>query len=408
MKSILFYSHFYPPEVGAAPTRIKYFVDVLKEKGYNVKVITPKPNYPLGKIFQGFESKFIIKDKKENILYLPIFFVNSHSPVGRLFSYLTYFIFSFLYLLFSDYKPDIVISSSPPIFTSLAALFYSRIKRSKFIFDIRDIWPDIGIQLGILKNRLWIKGLTKIEKSLLTKSDNIIVTAKGDKKNIDSKIKDSKKCEIIFNGADTEIFKPNNEVEKKEIRKKYNLPLDRKIIVYFGSYNYGMNDIDILGEFLVNDKVVNKDIHFLSIGSGDNLSSLLNKIEKKISFTSFESLTMFEVAELISVCDLSIIPRKEIKEDTGGNIPVKCFESWAAGVPVLLSNIEDSEISMIFNECKAGLLVKPNDVDELVKGFSLLINSDDEISLKGRQYVVEKFDRKKQSAKLSRIISELQ
>lgn len=402
---ILFYSHFYPPEVGAAPTRIKYFVDALCKKGSDVKIIAPKPNYPLGKIFDGFNKKLIVKNEIENVTYLPIYSVSSHSPIGRLFSYLSYFLTSFFYLLFNSYKPDVVISSSPPIFTSLAALFYSKIKRSKFIFDVRDIWPDIGIQLGILNNRFFIYGLTKIEKYLLNNADKIIVTAKGDKDNISAKINNAEKCEIIFNGADTEIFKPINETEKIDVRKNYHLPLNKKILIYFGSYNYGMNDIDVLGEFLIHEKVISNNIHFLSIGSGDNLNNLLKKIDNKILFTSIKSLEMNELAKLLAASDISIIPRKNIKEDTGGNIPVKCFESWAAGIPVLLSNIEDAEIAEIFDKCNAGALVKTNDVDALIDGLNEILNKDLEILKKeGREFVIENFDRKKQSLKLAELL----
>ena len=405
---ILFYSHFFPPETGAASVRANYFVKTLKDAGHEVFVVAPKPNYPLSRIFDGFTEKYIIKDKSNNIVYLPIWGVSSHSPIGRLFSYISYFIFSFFYMLFNSFNPDVVISSSPPIFTSLAALIYAKIKKSKFIFDVRDVWPDIGIQLGILKNKYFIKGLSLIEKYILKNSDKIIVTANGDKENIIDKIGDSKKCEIIFNGADTDIFKPISEPEKIDIRKKYDLPLDKKILVYFGSYNHGMNDIEILGEFLVNEKVISNNFHFLSIGSGDNLNNLLQKIDNKISFTSIKSLEMNKLSKLLAASDISIIPRKNIDVDTGGNIPVKCFESWAAGIPVLLSNIEDAEVTDIFNKCNAGILVETNNVNALVAGLDLIFIKDmKQLSNEGRQFVIDNFDRKKQSSKLAELIDEM-
>ena len=402
---ILLYSHFYKPETGAASVRADYFVKALRSAGHEVLIVSPKPNYPLGKIFDGFNKKIIVKNENENIINLPILFVSSRSAVGRLFSYLSYFKFSLIYLLFKNYKPDVVISSSPPIFTSLAALIYSKIKGSKFIFDIRDVWPDIGVELGILTNRFSIKGLSKIEKYLLKNSNKIIVTAEGDKQNIISKINDSAKCEIIYNGADTEIFRPVSEIEKERIRNKYDVPIDKKIIIYFGSYNHGMNDIEILGDFLIHEKFTKKNIHFLSIGSGDNLENLIKKIEGKISYTSILSLPMEEVAELVAASDISIIPRKNIKKDTGGNIPVKCFESWASGIPVLLSNIEDAEVSEIFKECGSGILVDTDSAELLINGLDDLLNRDlKELGYLGMNYVIDNFDRRKQSKKLVEII----
>jgi len=402
---VLFYSHFFPPETGAASVRANYFAKTLKEAGHKVLVIAPKPNYPLSRIFDGYNKKFIVKDKQKNVVYLPILAVSSHSPFGRLISYLSYSLFSFFYLLFNSYRPDIVISSSPPIFTSFAALIYSKIKRSQFIFDIRDVWPDIGVELGILKSKIFIAGLKKIEKNLLNNSSKIIVTANGDKHNILSKVNDQNKCEIIFNGADTEIFKPISEDEKKIIRNKNDIPINKKVVIYFGSYNHGMNDINMLGKFLRDEKVAKQNIHFLSIGSGDNLQNLLKNIKSNITYTSFESLPMEEVAVLIAASDISIIPRKNLQNDTGGNIPVKCFESWAAGIPVLLSNIQDAEITNIFNRCNSGVLVEPNDIKALIDGLYRIINQDpDNIKLNARNFVIENFDRKKQSKKLLRII----
>ncbi|RMG79278.1 MAG: glycosyltransferase WbuB, partial [Bacteroidetes bacterium] len=118
---ILFYSHFYFPEVGAGSIRTQYFVKALKEEGHEVKVVTPKPNYPAGKKYSGFE-KCCKHDKEKNIVYLPIFMPKKHSLLGRGFTYLSYFFTSFFYVLFDSFKPDIIITSSPPITTTLAAV----------------------------------------------------------------------------------------------------------------------------------------------------------------------------------------------------------------------------------------------------------------------------------------------
>ena len=116
-------------------------------------------------------------------------------------------------------------------------------------------------------------------------------------------------------------------------------------MIYFGSDNYGINDIEILADFLIN------------------------------------------------------------KKDTGGNIPVKCFESWASGIPVLLSNIEDAEVSEIFKKCGSGILVDSDNVEALVNGLDDLLSKDlKELGIIGRNYVIENFDRRKQSRKLIKTI----
>jgi glycosyltransferase involved in cell wall biosynthesis len=405
---ILIYSHFYHPEVGAASLRMQYFVKAIEQDANEIRIIAPLPNYPKGKIYKGF-SKFFDRNVKKNIIYLPLYIPKKHSVLKRGVSYLSYLFSSFFYTLFSTFKPDIVIASSPPISTALGAAFISKIKRSKFILDLRDIWPDIGIELGLLKRKSIISMLTKIERFILNSASTVLVTAKGDKRNIEKKGVAENKIKVIYNGADTETFKPVNEDEKNNIRKKYNIPLNRIVLIYFGSFNYGMNDIEILGNTLSKLTHKKEKIFFIAIGDGDNLEEFINNINNTIEYKHISSLDTEEIAEILSTSDLSLIPRKKIQNDTGGNTPVKIFESWAAGIPVLLSVNFESEAAKIFNECNAGVLVEPGNEDEFLQALEKLI---DDPNLKnlgdaGRSFVLENYNRTKQTEKLRLIIEDI-
>ena len=104
-----------------------------------------------------------------------------------------------------------------------------------------------------------------------------------------------------------------------------------------------------------------------------------------------------------------MIPRKGLKEDTGGNTPVKCFESWAAGVPVLLSALKNSEIARVFDECNGGLKVKPSDSEEYMNGLVSLLNEPQlkELGRKGRNYVLGKYDRSHLAKRIVNIVEEV-
>jgi len=405
---ILIYTHFYYPEVGAASLRMQYFVKTLEDDTNEIRIITPLPNYPQGKIYRGF-SKFYKKNEEKNIIHLPIYLPKKHSVLKRGVSYLSYLFSSFFYTLFSTFKPDIVIASSPPISTALGAALISKIKRSKFILDLRDIWPDIGIELGLLKRKSIISMLTKIERFILNSASTVLVTAKGDKRNIQTKGVAESKIKVIYNGADTETFKPMNEDEKNNIRKKYNIPLNRIVLIYFGSFNYGMNDIETLGNTLSKLKHKKGKIFFIAIGDGDNLEEFINKIKSNVDYKHLSSLNTGEIAKLISASDLSLIPRKKIQNDTGGNTPVKIFESWAAEIPVLLSVNVESEAAKIFNECNAGVLVEPGNEEEYLLTLEKLIDDPnlENLGKAGRPFVVENYNRMKQAEKLRLIIKEI-
>ncbi len=405
---VLIYSHFFPPETGAAALRMHYFVEALRTSGVIVKVINPIPNYPKGKINSGLK-RFFYRDKSKNIIYLPIYVPKKDSKFKRLLSYCSYFVSSFVYLLFSRFNPSIIISSSPPIFTAFAAALFSKIKGSLFILDVRDIWPDIGIELGIVKNNLIIKILMKIEKFITFSATAIIVTANGDKNNLIKKGIPEEKFTVIYNGADVSVFHSISELEKINIRKKYNLPVDKRIIIYFGSFNFGMNDIEVLGDALIMMENQKDKFYFLSVGDGNKKEEFLAKLRGKIYYSHINSLNSVEVAALVSSSDISVIPRKYIKSDTGGNLPVKCFESWACGVPVLLSTINNSEIAKIFSECGAGKIIEPGNAELMKDTLLKLINSENlkNIGAKGKVFVQNNYNRKEQAEKLINIINKI-
>ena len=90
-----------------------------------------------------------------------------------------------------------------------------------------------------------------------------------------------------------------------------------------------MNDIELLADALIKIRKKGKDFFFVAVGTGTNAAKLFDKIDDLVEYKHFPSLTNSEVAEILSSSNISLIPRKKIIKDTGGNIPVKCYESWA-------------------------------------------------------------------------------
>jgi glycosyltransferase involved in cell wall biosynthesis len=369
---------------------------------YHVDVISPHPNYPQKSKYNKL-SKLIYKDNELNVTYLPIFIPEKDSLIKRFLSYMSYTTFSFFYSLFFLKKYDLIISSSPPIFTSFAASLVAKIKRTKFIWDIRDFWPEIGVELGILKDPLMIKILYRLERKILKSSTSFIVTSERSKNYLIKREIDSDSIYVAYNGADTKIFKPSSIDEIKKIRNKIKIGENRLLLTYFGSFNSGMNDIFTLANSLSKLDKFKDQFCFILIGDGYNKKEFLEIIGNNIDFIDLGTLYGEEISKYLSACDLSIIPRKSLNNDLGGNIPVKCFESWACGVPVLLSSDSETEITQIFKECNAGFLVPPSSTESLSDKLIEIITGNydlKEMGNRGRELVEKKYDRKIQAYKL--------
>ena len=156
-----------------------------------------------------------------------------------------------------------------------------------------------------------------IEKILIKNADKITVTANGDRLNIIEKGINDDKINVIYNGADTKLFYPKDEERIKDLRKQFKLPIEKKLLIYFGSFNYGMNDIESMESALRNVPNEKKQIHFVAVGGGDLKDEFLNNISRNMNFSSFQNLSNQEIADLVSVCDVSLIPRKDIEKELG-------------------------------------------------------------------------------------------
>jgi glycosyltransferase involved in cell wall biosynthesis len=170
-------SIFFYPEKGAAPFRITTLAQTLKKKGYDVEVITALPNYPTGKIFEGYKRKLRVIEKYDDISirrywHLPS---NSNNPFLRIISMFSFAItiwFSLFHLLRS--KPDFIIIQTPPLFVGLSSVWLSKLTKAKRILNVSDVWPLTALELGVVKKGLFYSFSEWVEKKMYKGSQLIL------------------------------------------------------------------------------------------------------------------------------------------------------------------------------------------------------------------------------------------
>lgn len=399
---ILFISDNFPPEVNAPATRTYEHCKEWVDAGYKVTVITCAPNFPKGKVFDGYKNRLYQREQIDGIEVIRVWsYITANAGfIKRILDYISFAIMAFFASFFVK-KVNVIIATSPQFFSAVSGYFISVFKRKPWIMEVRDIWPESIRAVNAMKDSKVLDWLEKLELFLYRKADKIIVVTDTFKKNIADRGIEPGKIEVVKNGVYLEKFIPIPK-DKVLIQK---LNLDGKFVVgYIGTHGMA-HKLDFILNSIVN---IDEHIHFLFLGDGAEKKKLLelNK-EKKLKNTTFiDFVAKSEIQRYISVTDVALVPLK--KSDTFKTvIPSKIFENAAMRKPILLG--VEGESKQIIESYNAGLCFEPENKDDFIKKLNKLY-SDRDFYLeckKGCEKLSKDFDRSKKAADMLGIIDNL-
>jgi len=232
-KILIINQHFYP-EVAATGQLLLDLCEDLVRAGYRVKVITGNPNGDLNK-----KNKIL---KRENykgieILRLKNTAFNKYRMSGRILNYLTFHFLVFFQILFCK-RPDLVLVLSTPPFISFHGLVLKKLKKVKTIYIVQDLFPDLVVELGKIRNKYFINVLESFSKCIIRKMDRVVVVGEFMKRKIKRDIlqgMDSGHIITIHNWADGGKIKVmRGEKEKNFLKEEWGLE-GRFIVSYSGN-----------------------------------------------------------------------------------------------------------------------------------------------------------------------------
>ncbi len=397
---ILFLTDNFPPEVNAPATRTYEHCMEWVKAGAEVTVITCVPNFPQGKVYEGYKNKFIQKEDFEGIKVIRVwsYIVANKGFLKRTLDFISFSIAAFIVGLFI--KTDIIIATSPQFFTAIAGRKLGFWRGIPWIMEVRDLWPESIKNVDAVKVNSIIRYLEYEELKCYKKAKAIVTVTDTFKEVIADKGILESKLEVVKNGANLDLYQP--KAKNEDLLNK--LKLNKKFILgYIGTHGMA-HKLD----FILNtaQKIEDQSIHFLFIGDGAEKESLL-KLSNKLNLqntTFLESIKKHEVSDYLSIIDIALIPLKK-SELFKTVIPSKIFESAAMEKPILLG--VDGESRLIIEKYNAGLYFEPeNETDFLEK---LTMMSKDSTLYKNYQKGCHKlavdFDRKKLANKMLKFIN---
>jgi glycosyltransferase involved in cell wall biosynthesis len=357
---ILFLTDNFPPEVNAPATRTYEHCKEWVKQGAEVTVITCAPNFPEGKVYAGYSNKWRQRENMDGIQVIRVWtYISANEGfVKRIIDYQS-FMFAACFAGL-PVKTDLIIATSPQFFTAIAGRWLSFWKRTPWVMEVRDLWPESITAVGAAKRSVIIRYFEWLEKRMYNKAHKLVVVTDAFAQTIIEKHKISPdKIAVIKNGANLDLFKPQSK--NTELISK--LGLQNKIVIgYIGTHGMA-HALDFV--LKTAKQLEHTNYHFLLIGAGAKRKELLELKDTLAlsNVTMLESVSKQEVKEYISILDIGLVNLK--KSDTFKSvIPSKIFELAAMHKPILLG--VEGESAAIINNYGVGLTFEPENSADLI------------------------------------------
>jgi len=371
---ILFLTDNFPPEVNAPASRTFEHCREWVKAGHKVTVVTCAPNFPKGKVFDGYRNRLWQRETVEGIEVIRVwsYITANEGFVRRILDYQSYMVSAFLASLFVG-RVDLIVGTSPQFFTVCAAYAASRLKRTPYVFELRDLWPETIKAVGAMKSSFAIDMLEKLELFLYRKAARVVSVTQSFKANLIRRGIDGSKIDVITNGVDLSQFQPR----AKDAALTARLGLEGKFVAgYIGTHGLcqGLETLVEAAERLRGSGIV-----FLFLGDGARKQHLRDMArERGIDNVVFiDSVPKAEVPRYWSILDVSVIHLQKAELFTTV-IPSKLFESMGMGLPILHG--VEGESADIVREEGVGIPFEPENADELCAALTRLREHPEEMA----------------------------
>jgi glycosyltransferase involved in cell wall biosynthesis len=390
MRILLINQAFVSPD---EPGHTRHFemAKFLASRGHDLVIVASDLNYQTGQ--RTVEHKGIFAEQNFDgvrVLRSYIYPALHRSYVWRIVSFFS-FMFSSIWTALQVKDVDLVMGTTPPIFQAVSAWFVALIRRKPFLLEVRDLWPEFGVSMGVLKNPVVIALARWLELFLYARATHILVNSPAYKEYMIGKDVPENKVTYIAYGTDVDMFNP--DVDGSSIRAE--LGVDKKFVVLYAGALGQANDIDTILRAAERLKDEEK-VRFVLFGDGKERTRLQSEAERmKLSNVIFAGVRakkeMPQVVASAEVC-LAILQDIPMFRTT---YPNKVFDYMAAGCATVL--VIDGVSRQLIEDSYGGTYVQPGDDKQLAETILDLSKNPDivkQMGLNAREYLVKHLDRR--------------
>jgi len=403
MKILLINQSFVSPD---EPGHTRHFemAKFLRSHGHELVIVASDMNYQTGQRTVNTRGLYV-EQSIDGIRVLRAYSYPSlhRSFVWRVISFIS-FMFSSVWTAMRVKDVDLVMGTTPPIFQAVSAWIVALIRRKSFLLEVRDLWPEFGVSMGVLKNPIVIALARGLENFLYARATHILVNSPAYRKYMIEKGVPEKKVTFIPYGTDIDMFNPG--VDGSSIRKKLGLE-DEFAVVYAGAMGQA-NDIYTV---LHAAKRLNNEerIRFIFFGDGKervNLQSEAGRLNlKNVVFAGVypkKEMPLVIASSDVCLAILQDVPMFRMP------YPNKVFDYMAAGRATVL--VIDGVIREVIESSGGGVFVEPGN-DELLAKTTLELSKDPgrvkQMGANARAYLVKNLDRREKMDETLQLLTSL-
>jgi len=376
----------YPPDGGPSAPLFGMLCETLARRGMDVTVIAAAPHYPSGRVLKDFCGRWVRRTDENGVRVFRVWVPSvdrTRLPL-RALQFLCFQLGAALAGFSRRY--DVALFSNPGLDIWLPFAIHAVLRRTPTVFSVYDVYPDIGIALGIFRTPSVIWAVTALERFCLRHSSSVRIISESFAPSLRALGVPAAKLVLIYDYVDTELIK---RLPRRNLFASENGLADRFVVLYAGNIglSQGLENVLLAAERLSSYP----DVLFVFVGDGTGREALVAEAEKRrfhnIRFLPFQPRA--QVAEVLASADISLVI---LKKGIGTqSLPSKIISILASGRPLLASVDEQSAAADLVKRSKAGLCVPPEDPGRLAEAVLTLRNAPEmreELGRNGRRYAL--------------------
>jgi colanic acid biosynthesis glycosyl transferase WcaI len=388
----------FPPDSVSTAILLGDLAQDLKNLGHEITVFTTTPHYNLDS--DSLEAQplypcwggLLHRSDYKGIRVLHASIPKKGKRIGaRLLDYLRFHVISTLAGLVLPGRYDLVLAPSPPLTVGISAWLLGVFLRIPFIYNVQEIYPDVAVSLGVLRNNFIIKTMLWLERFIYARARIVVVISEWFRRRLISKGVPSGKLRLISNFVDTEFIHPGDRLNA--FAKEQQLE-GRFVVLYAGNIGLTQNFENILSASKRLRHL--QDLLFLMVGDGARRLWLEDQLSKgeypNVKILPYQPKSV--VPAIYASSDVCLVPLK------GGTaqetFPSKIYTIMAAGRAAIAAADMDSELAWVTRESGCGWAIPPDDevelADTIVRAYHHRLRLI-EMGQMGRKYVVEHYSR---------------